>query len=108
MYYSFSNKPIMNFQEEFYRVMTRLRANSRAASSLPDARVWEMDSNGVIVSKPLKKVTVLSNQEKRESEPEVIDLQEYAKSGKAVSVSGLGINKVKAIHDFMFSNGRRF
>jgi hypothetical protein len=40
--------------------------------------------------------------------PGVIDLQEYAKSSKAGSVSNQGINKVKAIHNFISSNGRRF
>ena len=40
-----------------------------------------------------------------EKEPKIIDLQEYAKS-KAGSVGGSGINKVKAINDFIKSNGR--
>jgi hypothetical protein len=96
-------------QEEFYQVMTRLRANSRAASvqePKDDARVTEI-VNGLIVSKPANKVTDISNpvQERRESEAEVIDLQEYAKS-KAGSVSSSGINKLKAIYDFITSNGR--
>ena len=52
-------------QEQFYQAMSR---HSRAASS--EARVTEM-VNGIMVSKPLKK------------EPVVIDLQEYARSGKA-------------------------
>ena len=47
--------------------------------------------NGLLVSKPLKK------------EPEVIDLQEYAKSAAA---SVPGINKLKVIQDFIRSNGR--
>jgi hypothetical protein len=100
----------MDFQEHFYKVMTRLRANSRAASTstqisetIDDARVTEL-INGVLVSKPAKKVTDLSNQEQQESEPEAIDLQEYARSGKAASVTG--ISKIKAIHDFISSNGR--
>ena len=55
----------MNFQqqEEFYQVMTRLKANSNSrAASLPEAeiRVSEMDSNGVLVSKPLKKIEHIS------------------------------------------------
>jgi hypothetical protein len=64
----------MNLQEQIYQVMTRLKANSRAASTPDDARVTEM-INGLLVSKPAKK------------QPEVIDLQEYAKSRKAGSVS---------------------
>jgi hypothetical protein len=53
-------------------------------SKTPDARVTEM-VNGLLVSKPAKK------------EPEVIDLQEYAES-RTGSISGCGINKIKAIH----------
>jgi hypothetical protein len=87
-----------NFQEQFYQVMTNLRrANqSRAASSKQDARVTEI-INGVLVSRP----TAATIKE----QPEVIDLQEYAKS-KAASVPSQGINKMKAIHDFIASNGR--
>ena len=84
---------------------------SRSASvPKDDARVTEM-INGILVTHSAKKVTNLPTnpvQEQRVSEPEpkVIDLQEYAKSGKAGSVSGNGINKLKAIHDFITSNGR--
>ena len=56
-------------QEQFYQVMNRVKGNSRAAS-ICKTRVTEI-INGIIVSKPLKK------------EPVVIDLQEYARSGKA-------------------------
>lgn len=79
------------FQEEFYQVMT-LGANSRAASiqaSKDDTRVIQM-INGVLISKPAS----------TKKEPEVIHLQEYAKT-KAGSVSSLGINKVKEIADFI-------
>ena len=47
--------------------------------------------DGLLVSKPAK--------------PEIIDLQEYARSGKAAA-SVQSINKLKAIHDFVNSNGR--
>jgi hypothetical protein len=47
--------------------------------------------NKVLVSKPAKK----------EGKPQVIDLQEYAISGKAGSVSGFGINKAKEIADYI-------
>ncbi len=82
----------MNLQDQFYQVMTRLKANSRAAST-QDARVTEM-VNGLLVSKPAKK------------EPVMIDLQEYARSGKAANASGSfqDINKLKAIQDFI--NGK--
>ena len=48
-------------QEQFYQMMTRVKGNSRAAS-LPEAeiRVSEIDSNGVLISKPLKKVEEIS------------------------------------------------
>jgi hypothetical protein len=41
-------------------------------------------------------------------EPEVIDLQEYAKSRKAGSVSNqdINVNKVRAIHNLINSDGR--
>ena len=79
----------MNFQEQFYQVMSRLRTNSRAAST-PDARVTEM-VNGLLVTKPapVKK------------EPVVMDLQEYSRSGKAPA-SVQGINKLKVIRVFQF------
>jgi hypothetical protein len=81
-----------NFQEQFYQAMTRLKANSRAASTQAstqdDARVTEM-INGLLVSKPVA----------GKKEPKVIDLQEYAKSCKTASVQG--INKVKEIHHFI-------
>jgi hypothetical protein len=75
----------MNLQEQFYRVMNRLKTNSRAAST-SNARVTEM-INGLLVSKPAK--------------PEIIDLQEYAKFGKAAAASVQGINKLKEIHNFI-------
>ena len=80
----------MNFQEQFYEVMSRLRTNSRAAST-PDARVTEM-VNGLLVTKPapVKK------------EPVVMDLQEYSRSGKAAAASVQGINKLKVIRVFQF------
>jgi len=88
-------------------MMSRLR-RSRAAStsvSKENAIVTEI-VNGLIVSKPAKKIEYLSTRESKGrnesvAEPIVIDLQ--AKS-KAASVPG--INKLKVIHDFIRSNGR--
>ena len=83
-----------------HQIMSRLYENtrgSRAASSgieKEDAIVTEI-VNGLIVSKPAKKIEYLST--RNESEPIVIDLQQHAKS-KAGSVPG--INKLKVIHEF--------
>ena len=70
-------------QEHFYQMMTRVKMNSRAASS-PHARITEM-VNGLLVSKPAKK------------EPVVIDLQEYARSGKAAASVQVSIKLKKYI-----------
>lgn len=85
---------MQDLQEQFYKVMTRLRTNSRAASTpaKQDARVTEM-IDGLIVSRPTKK------------EPQIINLQEYAKSGKAATVPGIN-NKIRTIHNFISSNVR--
>ena len=66
-------------------MMTRLRENSgsRAAStstSKQEPRQWYLDKNGVIVSRPIE--------------------------SKGASVTPQGINKIKAIHNFIVSNGR--
>jgi len=60
-----------------------------------------MDSNGVLVSKPLKRVQEITEtkEQEQEKEPIVIDLQ-----SKAGSVTRTGINKVKVIADFLFSH----
>ena len=86
-------------QEQFYQIMTRLRANSRAASSSSGKDATEIIvMEGLIVSKPIAS---------KKKGPEVIDLQEYARSVKAsASVAAVGINKIKAINDFIRSNGR--
>ena len=79
-----------------HQIITRLYENSssRAASTRvqKDTRVTEM-INGILVSKAASS-----------KEPVVIDLQEYAKSRKRVSVPG--INKLKSIQDFINSHGR--
>ena len=96
--YSRTYKQTLNLQqqEHFFQAMSRQR--SRAASvPKEDAIVTEI-VNGLIVSKPAKKIEYLSTTEKKnESEPIVIDLQQHAKS-KAGSVPG--INKLKVIHEF--------
>jgi hypothetical protein len=105
----------MNLQEQFYQVMTRLKANSRAASTKDDARVTEM-INGLLVSKPAKKVeevTETKTTTTEETQPKVWNLTRNGpvqvleeQQSKAGSVPG--INKIKAIHAFINSNGIRF
>lgn len=57
-------------QEQFYQMMSRLRANSRAAStSKDDVLVTEM-INGLIVSKPAKKIEYLSEPAQKIKEPQ--------------------------------------
>ncbi len=81
---------------------------SRAASTveaLPEVRVTEL-VNGVLVSKSLNKVTEIGQETSRrepesESGPEIIDLQEYAKSKAASSVQ---VNEVREIFEFL--NGK--
>jgi DNA-binding protein Fis len=139
-------------QEEFYQVMTRLKTNSRAASTKEEgierseARVTEM-INGQLISKPAKKVTKFDDVKEKEKEPIVIDLQKskagsdvtkyyydmsLPSTGDQVYKCGLhefetknltefkrhvedhgskaasvpGINKIKAIQDFIMANGR--
>ena len=81
------------FQEQFYQMMTRMRENSRSrvaststSTSTPfqEPREWYLDKNGVVVSKPIES------------------------KGASVSVTpqGINVNKLKAIHDFIRSNGR--
>jgi hypothetical protein len=91
---------IMNLQQQdqFFHWMTRVKANSRAASTTEDTIVTEM-VDGLIVSKPAKRIEYIGE---TKAEPIVIDLQK----SKAGSVPG--INKLKAIHDFISLNGRRF
>ena len=81
-------------QERFYQFMNRVKVSSRAASTT-GSRITEM-INGLLVSKALKK------------EPVVIDLQEYARSGKSFgggSSGNINVNKVRMIHDFIASHG---
>jgi len=50
---------------------------------------------------------VLISRLEKEKEPVVIDLQQYAKEqSNSKSESASGVNKLKAINDFIRSNGR--
>ena len=82
-------------QEQFYQMMTRLRGSRAASSGKEPTETKVMD--GLIVSIPKKKG------------PEVIDLQEYARSGKSFgggSSGNINVNKLRMIHDFIASHGR--
>ncbi|MEP6576961.1 MAG: hypothetical protein ABJB85_11080 [Nitrososphaerota archaeon] len=88
--------------------MTRQKTNSRAAStpSKDDARVTEM-VNGILVSKPARKIEEVT-EAKTTKEALVWKLTPLGPvlelESKAASVPG--INKLKAIQDFIHSNGR--
>jgi hypothetical protein len=96
-------------QEQFYQMVTRLKANSRAASASTkdDAIITEM-VNGFIVSRPAKKIEYISEPAPKASEPKVWNLNKdgpvLQQESKAASVPG--INKLKVICDFIRSNGR--
>ena len=96
-------------QEQFYQAMTRLKANSSSrAASLPEAeiRISEMDSNGILVSRPLKKIEHISEPATKTSEPQIWNLTKDGPVLQSKAASVPGINKLKAIHDFIRSNGR--
>ena len=61
----------MNLQQQdrFYEMMTRLKANSRAASTeaKDDVMITEV-TNGLIVTRPAKKIEYLSDSAKVEQE----------------------------------------
>jgi hypothetical protein len=72
-------------QERFYQFMNRIKANerSRAASTKEDTIVTEI-VDGLIVSKPAKKIEYVDDVKEQEKEPIVIDLQK-SKAGSDVT-----------------------
>jgi hypothetical protein len=71
-------------------------------------KIWERDSNGVLVSRPVRRVQYMDsnvNPSPNQSEPIVTELG-GSKAGSSVSNKSNCDNKVKAIHDFIMSNGR--
>jgi hypothetical protein len=107
----------MNLQQQewFYQMMNRVKANerSRAASTKEDAIVTEI-VDGLIVSKPAKKIEYLSTSETKESEPIITDLQK-SKAGSDVtkyydmSLPSTGDQVYKCgIHDFETKNLTEF
>ncbi len=91
-------------QEQFYQMMTRLKANSRAAS-IPkhDVLVTEI-VDGLIVSKPAKKIEYLSEPQKIEQEAKVWNLTKDGPILESKAASVPGINKIRVIQDFI--NGK--
>ena len=88
-------------QDQFYQMMTNSRSGSRAVSSSEDRRITEV-VNGLIVTRPAKKITYLSPSETKQTteEPEIIELTK----SKAGSVPA--VNKLQEIVRFQRSNGR--
>jgi hypothetical protein len=84
-------------QDQFCQAMSRLKGNSRSRAASTNARVTQM-INGLLVSKPIMK------------EPEITILNDSWDNDKnrvqSQAASAPGINKLKAIHDFIKSNGR--
>lgn len=87
-------------QEHFYQAMTRLRANSRAASSQApreDAMITEV-LNGLIVTRPAKKIEHISEAKpSKEAQPQIWNLTKDGPvlQSKAGSMSVPGINKLR-------------
>ncbi len=97
----------MNLQEQgqFYDMMSRLKANSRAAST--EEMITEVH-DGLIVTRPLKQVEYLSEPAKVEQgqEAKVWNLTKDGPVLQSKAASVPGINKLKVIQDFIRSNGR--
>ena len=91
-------------QEQFYQMMTLYKERrSRAASSssaTEDKRITEV-VNGIITTRPAKRIEYLSSTEQNSKEPIVIDLQ-----SKAAAASVPVVNKLQEIIKFQKSNGR--
>ena len=84
--------------KQLHDMIMQLGNNSNAVRvRRENPTVTEM-RDGLIVTRPI------SDREKEE-EPVIIDLQEYARSGSKAGSSS-GINKVREITEFMFSNDR--
>ena len=83
-------------------MVSRLKANSRTAST---PMVTEI-TNGLIVTRPAKKIEYLSETQKTEQEAKVWNLTRDGPvlESKAASISG--INKLREIVQFQNSNGR--
>jgi hypothetical protein len=100
-------------QDQFYQWMTRVKANSRAASTKDDVRITEM-INGHLISKPAKKVTNIDVVEKQEQEAIVIDLQKSKAGSDAqryydMSLPSTGDQVYKCgLHEFETKNLTEF
>ncbi len=92
-------------------MMTRLKANSRAASTETEAKEDTMITevhDGLIVTRPSKKIEYLSEpaQTQQESKAQVWNLTKDGPVPESKAASVPGINKLKVIHDFISSNKR--
>jgi len=92
----------MNFQQQqFYQVMTKVRANSKTASSgieKEDVMVTEV-MNGLIVSRPAKRIEHISELAAKTNEPQatIWNLTKDAPVLESKTGSVPGINKLKVI-----------
>ncbi len=91
-------------------MMTRLKSRAASTESKDDVRITEM-VNGVIITRPAKKFEEINTNNESKSgqaivEPQVWNLTRQGPVLESKAASVPGINKMKAIHDFIRSNGR--
>ncbi len=103
----------MNLQQQdrFYEMMTRLRANSRAASTTATTPMVTEITNGLIVTRPAKKIEYLSDSEpakvEQEAKAQVWNLTKDGPVPESKAAASVGsINKLREIIKFQMSNGR--
>ena len=103
-------------QEQFYNMVSRLKGNSRATSVPKDDAIVTEIVNGLIVSKPAKKIEYLSETQKTsEQEAQVWNLTKdgpvLQQESKAASVPGVNNERlwsVKQIFDRPVLIGMQF
>jgi hypothetical protein len=99
----------LDLQEQFYNMVRRSKAGSvesekeKLPTSLPAARVFEMNEQGEIVSRPLEKVEYLDSLD-GSGNTDISIYQPSEPKSKGGSVSHLDLsenNKAKLINDFV-------
>jgi hypothetical protein len=103
--------------KQLHELIERLGDDSDSSINLVEFKIWERDSNGNLVSRPLRTVKELdSNSNVNTStldEPSINELGSHnsSKAGSSSSVSNQSnnvnnINKIKVINDFITFRGR--